>query len=65
MAHFLSVTNFGVFQLGPCTTLLQAVGKCREVIKGHLTEDIVHEAEEAKREKHSGIVLKVLDCWVK
>uniref|UniRef100_UPI003EB87CD6 hypothetical protein n=1 Tax=Escherichia coli TaxID=562 RepID=UPI003EB87CD6 len=34
-------------------------------IKGHLTEHIVHESEEQKREEDLDVVLKVLDSYIK
>jgi len=37
----------------------------REVIKGHLTEHIVHEADEVKREADLDVVLSVLNSYVK
>ncbi|WP_261459926.1 metal-sensing transcriptional repressor, partial [Serratia fonticola] len=40
-------------------------GLMREVIKGHLTEHIVHEGEEKKREEDLEVVLKVLDSYIK
>lgn len=56
-----------------CTAVLQQIaaikgavnGLMREVIKGHLTEHIVHEYEEVKREKDLKVVLKVLDSYIK
>lgn len=40
-------------------------GMMREVIKGHLTEHIVHETDEVKREEDLDVVLKVLDSYIK
>lgn len=40
-------------------------GLMREVIKGHLTEHIVHQGEELKREEDLEVVLKVLDSYIK
>jgi DNA-binding FrmR family transcriptional regulator len=37
----------------------------REVIKGHLTDHIVHEDSEEKRETDLDVVLKVLDSYIK
>ncbi len=56
-----------------CSTVLQQIaairgavnGLMREVIKGHLTEHIVHESDEVKREKDLDVVLKVLDSYTK
>ncbi len=56
-----------------CTAILQQIaairgavnGLLREVIKGHITEHIVHEGEESKREEDMDIVLKVLDSYMK
>ncbi len=56
-----------------CAAVLQQIaairgavnGLLREVIKGHLTEHIVHESEEQKREEDSDVVLKVLDSYIK
>jgi len=56
-----------------CTAILQQIaairgavnGLLREVIKGHITEHIVHESEESKREEDLDIVLKVLDSYMK
>ena len=45
---------------------LKAVnGLMREVIKGHLTEHIVHQGDELKREEDLDVVLKVLDSYIK
>ncbi|CAM4021565.1 MULTISPECIES: Ni(II)/Co(II)-binding transcriptional repressor RcnR [Rahnella] len=56
-----------------CAAVLQQIaairgavnGLMREVIKGHLTEHIVHEVEEKKREEDLEVVLKVLDSYIK
>lgn len=56
-----------------CAAVLQQIaairgavnGLMREVIKGHLTEHIVHEGEEKKREEDLEVVLKVLDSYIK
>jgi DNA-binding FrmR family transcriptional regulator len=56
-----------------CAAVLQQIaairgavnGLLREVIKGHLTEHIVHESEEQKREEDTDVVLKVLDSYIK
>ena len=56
-----------------CTAILQQIaairgavnGLLREVIKGHITEHIVHESEVSKREEDLDIVLKVLDSYMK
>ncbi|SUG51075.1 transcriptional regulator [Salmonella enterica subsp. arizonae] len=37
----------------------------REVIKGHLTEHIVHQGDEARREEDLDVILKVLDSYIK
>ena len=37
----------------------------REVIKGHLTEHIVHQSDEVKREDDLEVILKVLDSYIK
>ncbi|EKN4908436.1 MULTISPECIES: Ni(II)/Co(II)-binding transcriptional repressor RcnR [Serratia] len=56
-----------------CAAVLQQIaairgavnGLMREVIKGHLTEHIVHESEGKKREEDLEVVLKVLDSYIK
>ncbi|WP_431225038.1 Ni(II)/Co(II)-binding transcriptional repressor RcnR [Serratia sp. L9] len=56
-----------------CAAVLQQIaairgavnGLMREVIKGHLTEHIVYESEEKKREEDLEVVLKVLDSYIK
>lgn len=56
-----------------CAAVLQQIaairgavnGLMREVIKGHLTEHVVHESEEQKREEDLEVVLKVLDSYIK
>ena len=56
-----------------CAAVLQQIaairgavnGLMREVIKGHLTEHIVHQEDEAQREKDLGVILKVLDSYIK
>ncbi|TCL06202.1 MULTISPECIES: Ni(II)/Co(II)-binding transcriptional repressor RcnR [Sodalis] len=56
-----------------CAAVLQQIaairgavnGLMREVIKGHLTEHIVHQDEELKREEDLDVVLKVLDSYMK
>lgn len=56
-----------------CSAVLQQIaairgavnGLMREVIKGHLTEHLVHENEEQKREEDLEVVLKVLDSYIK
>ncbi|MEG2040654.1 MAG: transcriptional repressor RcnR to maintain nickel and cobalt homeostasis, partial [Hafnia sp.] len=40
-------------------------GLMREVIKGHLTEHIVHQDSESKREEDLSVVLQVLDSYIK
>ena len=40
-------------------------GDPREVIKGHLTEHIVHQGDEIKREEDLDVILKVLDSYIK
>ncbi|SUH35118.1 transcriptional regulator [Salmonella enterica subsp. enterica] len=40
-------------------------GLMREVIKGHLTEHIVHQSDEARREEDLDVILKVLDSYIK
>lgn len=40
-------------------------GLMREVIKGHLTEHIVHQDNEGQREEDLDVVLKVLDSYIK
>lgn len=55
-----------------CAAVLQQIaairgavnGLMREVIKGHLTEHIVHQ-DELKREEDLDVVLKVLDSYIK
>ncbi|EQA1624976.1 Ni(II)/Co(II)-binding transcriptional repressor RcnR [Enterobacter asburiae] len=56
-----------------CSTVLQQIaairgavnGLIREVIKGHLSEHIVHEDNEEKREEDLNVVLNVLDSYIK
>lgn len=56
-----------------CAAVLQQIaairgainGLMREVIKGHLTEHIVHENDEAKREEDLQVVLSVLDSYIR
>lgn len=56
-----------------CTAVLQQIaaikgavnGLMREVIKGHLSVHIVHENDEAQREKDLEVILKVLDSYIK
>lgn len=56
-----------------CAAVLQQIaairgavnGLMREVIKGHLTEHIVHQEDEAQREEDLGVILKVLDSYIK
>ncbi len=56
-----------------CAAVLQQIaairgavnGLMREVIKGHLTEHIVHQDEEQKREEDLEVVLKILDSYIK
>ncbi|AIR62495.1 Ni(II)/Co(II)-binding transcriptional repressor RcnR [Cedecea neteri] len=56
-----------------CAAVLQQIaairgavnGLMREVIKGHLTEHIVHEVDEVKREEDLDVILKVLDSYIK
>ncbi|XTZ39145.1 Ni(II)/Co(II)-binding transcriptional repressor RcnR [Salmonella enterica] len=56
-----------------CAAVLQQIaairgavnGLMREVIKGHLTEHIVHEHDETRREDDLEVVLKVLDSYIK
>jgi DNA-binding FrmR family transcriptional regulator len=40
-------------------------GLMREVIKGHLTDHIVHENDEVKREADLDVVLSVLDSYIR
>ncbi len=55
-----------------CAAVLQQIaairgavnGLMREVIKGHLTEHIVHQGDELKREEDLDVVLKVLDSYI-
>lgn len=54
-----------------CAAVLQQIaairgavnGLMREVIKGHLTEHIVHQSDEVKREDDLEVILKVLDSY--
>jgi DNA-binding FrmR family transcriptional regulator len=56
-----------------CAAVLQQIaairgavnGLMREVIKGHLTEHIVHQEDESKRQDDLQVVLKVLDSYIK
>ncbi|MFL3047634.1 Ni(II)/Co(II)-binding transcriptional repressor RcnR [Salmonella enterica] len=56
-----------------CAAVLQQIaairgavnGLMREVIKGHLTEHIVHQSDEARREEDLDVILKVLDSYIK
>lgn len=56
-----------------CAAVLQQIaairgainGLMREVIKGHLTEHIVHEDSQEKREEDLDIILKVLEPYIK
>ncbi|MEG0279933.1 MAG: Ni(II)/Co(II)-binding transcriptional repressor RcnR [Morganella sp. (in: enterobacteria)] len=56
-----------------CAAVLQQIaairgavnGLMREVIKGHLTEHVVHQEDEEKRQDDLDIVLKVLDSYIK
>lgn len=56
-----------------CAAVLQQIaairgavnGLMREVIKGHLTDHLVHEDDEEKRESDLDVVLKVLDSYIK
>ena len=56
-----------------CAAVLQQIaairgavnGLMREVIKGHLTEHIVHEGDEVKREEDLDVVLKLLNSNIK
>lgn len=56
-----------------CSAVLQQIaairgavnGLMREVIKGHLTEHIVHQDSESKREEDLSVVLQVLDSYIK
>ena len=56
-----------------CSAVLQQIaairgavnGLMREVIKGHLTEHIVHEDDVVKREADLDVVLSVLNTYVK
>ncbi|MGU3413626.1 Ni(II)/Co(II)-binding transcriptional repressor RcnR [Enterobacteriaceae bacterium C23F] len=56
-----------------CAAVLQQIaairgavnGLMREVIKGHLTEHIVHQEDEVQREADLDVVLKVLDSYIK
>lgn len=42
-----------------------ANGLLREVIKGHLTQHVVHEDDENKRQNDLELVLSVLDSYIK
>ncbi|MBF7982018.1 MULTISPECIES: Ni(II)/Co(II)-binding transcriptional repressor RcnR [Rahnella] len=56
-----------------CSAVLQQIaairgavnGLMREVIKGHLTDHLVHEEDVAKREADLDVVLNVLNSYVK
>ncbi|HAS8353599.1 Ni(II)/Co(II)-binding transcriptional repressor RcnR [Morganella morganii] len=56
-----------------CTEILQQIAAIQgaanglfcEVIKGHLTEHLVNEKEHSKREEDLGVVLKILDSYIK
>ena len=56
-----------------CAAVLQQIaairgavnGLMREVIKGHLSEHIVRQCDEEKREQDLTVVLKVLDSYIK
>ncbi|MEO3739396.1 DNA-binding transcriptional regulator, FrmR family [Kosakonia oryzendophytica] len=56
-----------------CAQVLQQIaairgavnGLMREVIKGHLTDHIVHESDEIKREADLDVVLSVLDSYIR
>lgn len=56
-----------------CAAVLQQIAAIRcavnglmgEVIKGHLTEHIVHQSDEARREEDLDVILKVLDSYIK
>ena len=56
-----------------CAAVLQQIaairgavnGLMREVIKGLLTDHIVHQCDEIKREEDLDVVLKVLDSYIK
>ncbi len=56
-----------------CAQVLQQIaairgavnGLMREVIKGHLTDHIVHENDEVKREEDLEVVLSVLDSYIR
>lgn len=56
-----------------CSAVLQQIaairgavnGLMREVIKGHLTEHIVHQDNEGQRQEDLDVVLKVLDSYIK
>ncbi|MDN6450141.1 MAG: metal-sensing transcriptional repressor, partial [Enterobacterales bacterium] len=56
-----------------CSAVLQQIaairgavnGLMREVIKGHLTEHIVHQDNVVQREEDLDVVLKVLDSYIK
>lgn len=56
-----------------CAAVLQQIaairgavnGLMREVIKGHLTEHIVHQSDEVRREEDLDVILKVLDSYIK
>lgn len=56
-----------------CVAVLQQIaairgaanGLLREVIKGHLTEHVVHEGDENKRQNDLDVVLNVLDSYIK
>jgi DNA-binding FrmR family transcriptional regulator len=56
-----------------CAQVLQQIaairgavnGLMREVIKGHLTDHLVHEHDEAKREADLDVVLSVLDSYIR
>ncbi|WP_214280848.1 metal-sensing transcriptional repressor [Escherichia coli] len=69
------IANFATVPDEPheCAAVLQQIaairgavnGLMREVIKGHLTEHIVHQGDELKREEDLDVVLKVLDSYIK
>ncbi|MFU2317314.1 Ni(II)/Co(II)-binding transcriptional repressor RcnR [Rahnella sp. PCH160] len=56
-----------------CSAVLQQIaairgavnGLMREVIKGHLTDHLVHEEDVSKREADLDVVLNVLNAYVK
>lgn len=56
-----------------CDAVLQQIaairgatnGLMREVMKGHLTEHVVHEENEEKRENDIQVIIKMIDSYIK